>query len=204
MKKRRFYLNVIGLSIEIGHLDIVLKFLGRIEILSLPIIEKLMYNSFLNNDRHLFNTMCRLMKNGIYHLDSYESATLIIDLVQFSGNENMFIAFLDEFKSKFDFCTREENTTILHVCETNNFSDSTLLRLLLRPEGRFMFNSEDMDETTPVQCRKSYQYLGHSLGNLVRGVDWNDDTLVVYSSLNHAPILSSLIRQKGPPRSKDC
>lgn len=83
------------------------------------------------------------MKNDIYPLDSYESATLIIDLVQFSGNEDMFIAFMDEFECKFDFCTREENTTILHACETNNFSDSTLLRLLLRPEGRFMFNSED-------------------------------------------------------------
>lgn len=67
-------------------------------------------------------------KNGVNRLDSYESATLIIDLVQFSGNEDMFIAFLDKFECKFDFCTLDENTTILHVCETNNFSDSTLLR----------------------------------------------------------------------------
>lgn len=111
----------------------------------------------------------------------------------------MFIAFLDEFECKFDFCTQEEITTILHACETNNFSDSTLLRLLLRPEGRFMFNSEDMnemDEMTPVQCRISYQYLGHSLGSLVRDVDWKDDTLVEYSSLNHAPILSSFFLTK--------
>lgn len=203
-ERNMFYLNVIGISIEIGHLDIVLKFLERIEILTLPIIEKLMYTSFLNNDEHLFNIMCKLIKNGVNRLDSYESATLIIDLVQFSGNEDMFIAFLDKFECKFDFCTLDENTTILHVCETNNFSDSTLLRLLLRPEGKFMFNSEDMDEMTPVQCRKSYQYLGHSLSSLVRGVDWKDDTLVVYSSLKHAPILSGFTKQKGPPRSKDC
>lgn len=39
--KHMFYLNVIGLSIEIGRLDIVLKFLKWIEILSFPIIEKL-------------------------------------------------------------------------------------------------------------------------------------------------------------------
>lgn len=203
-KRNMFYLNVIGISIEIGHLDIVLKFLERIDILTLPIIEKLMYTSFLNNDEHLFNIMCKLIKNGVNRLDSYESATLIIDLVQFSGNEDMFITFLDKFECKFDFCTLDENTTILHVCETNNFSDSTLLRLLLRPEGKFMFNSEDMDEMTPVQCRKSYQYLGHSLSSLVRGVDWKDDTLVVYSSLKHAPILSGFTKQKGPPRSKDC
>lgn len=196
MKKRRFYLNVIGLSIEIGHLDIVLKFLGRIEILSLPIIEKLMYNSFLNNDRHLFNTMCRLMKNGIYHLDSYESATLIIDLVQFSGNEDMFIAFLDEFKSKFDFCTREENTTILHVCEAKIFSDSTLLRLFLRPEGRYMFNSEGMGEMAPVQCRESYQYPGHSDCNLLRDVDWRDNTLVVYSSFKYLQFCQVSLNEK--------
>lgn len=61
-KRNMFYLNVIGISIEIGHLDIVLKFLERIEILTLPIIEKLMYSSFLNNDEHLFNIMCKLIK----------------------------------------------------------------------------------------------------------------------------------------------
>lgn len=74
-KRNMFYLNVIGISIEIGHLDIVLKFLVRIEILSLPIIEKLMYNSFLNNDEHLFNIMYKLIKNSVNRLDSYESAT---------------------------------------------------------------------------------------------------------------------------------
>lgn len=50
-----FYFNVIGIFIEIGYLDIVLKFLERIEIFILLIIEKLMYISFLNNDEYLFN-----------------------------------------------------------------------------------------------------------------------------------------------------
>lgn len=57
-----FYFNVIGIFIEIGYLDIVLKFLERIEIFILLIIEKLMYSSFLNNDEYLFNIMCKLIK----------------------------------------------------------------------------------------------------------------------------------------------
>lgn len=57
-----FYFIVIGIFIEIGYLDIVLKFLKRIEIFILLIIEKLMYSSFLNNDEYLFNIMCKLIK----------------------------------------------------------------------------------------------------------------------------------------------
>lgn len=76
-----FYFNVIGIFIEIGYLDIVLKFLERIEIFILLIIEKLMYISFLNNDEYLFNIMCKLIKIGVNCLDFYELVILIVDLV---------------------------------------------------------------------------------------------------------------------------
>lgn len=105
----------------------------------------------------------------------------------------MFLASLNEFECKFD-CYIEENTTILHVCEAKIFSDSTLLRLFLRPEGRYMFNSEDMGEMAPVQCRESYP--GHSDCNLLRDVDWRDNTLVVYSSFKYLQFCQVSLNEK--------
>lgn len=71
-----------------------------------------------------------------------------------------------------------------------NFSNSTLLRLLRKPEGGFLFKFENRNGKTPVQCRASYKNV-RSVDVVSRGssdclcevkIGWRDDTLVVKSS----------------------
>lgn len=88
-----------------------------------------------------------------------------------------------------NFYNHFNGRTILHVCEKRKFSDSTLLRLLKRPEGMFMFTSVDKEGMTPVQCRAAYKKIRRKGGikgstdfYCIRDIDWRDDTLVVYSS----------------------
>lgn len=80
---------------------------------------------------------------------------LILECIQIFGKEEMFFNFLNEIPCNFYYHIR--GRTILHVCEERNFSDSTLLRLLQRPEGMFMFTSVDEEGRTPVQCRGAYK-----------------------------------------------
>lgn len=94
--------------------------------------------------------------------------------------------FLNE--TPCNFYIHFDGLTILHVCEKRKFSDSTLLRLLKRPEGMFMFTSVDKKGMTPVQCRAAYKKIRRDVGikslkdfYCIRDVDWRDDTLVVYS-----------------------
>lgn len=95
------------------------------------------------------------MKNVNFKMNSRKAAIMIIECVKCSGNEEMFNVFLNEFQCDFKNCTYLGNT-ILHACEAQNFSDSTLLRILQRPEGKSMFTSVDGCRRVPVQCRASY------------------------------------------------
>ena len=67
----------------------------------------------------------------------------------------MFLILLNQ--SHCDFTGVDVNgETILHACEKSDFSSSTLMKLLKRPEGSQMFTSENWEGKAPVQCRVSY------------------------------------------------
>lgn len=123
--------------------------------------------------------------------------------------------FMNEFQCNFNctcFCFGD--ITILHACEIAKFSDSILLRLLLRPEGRFMLTSKDaFFGRTPVQFRAAYRKIRqldrsgtqrYSSGCLRKqDIDWRDDAIVVYSSFKYSPVVSGFSKLECQPSTKD-
>lgn len=130
------------------------------------------------------------MKSVNLNLTDLKSAKLIMKCVLGGGNENMFNLFLNEFSCSFYHVT-EWGDTILHVCERENFSDSTLLRLLRRSEGEFVFTFVNKEGKTPVQYRTAYKNVRRevSLDRLFAyDIDWRDDTLLWNSSFKDRPV----------------
>lgn len=67
----------------------------------------------------------------------------------------MFLTLLNQIHC--DFTGVDVNSeTILHACEESDFSSSTLMRLLKRPDGPQMITSKNWGGRTPVQCKDSY------------------------------------------------
>lgn len=154
--RNRFYKEVINYSIVKGKKDIVLKFFDKVDTYTYDEVCKLMRLIFAQNSVDLFCLLCKKLKSVNFHIHSLISGSLSIECVKYSGNEDMFNCFLSEIPCNFNNCTHL-GSTILHACEAQNFSDSTLLRLLQGPNGKSMFTSVDGYKRTPVQCRASYK-----------------------------------------------
>lgn len=202
-----FYAFIIGIPDTI----IACKCLERVSSITLSSLRKWIYQFLNYNQDVLFRTLCTKMKSLHVQLDSNVAACLVITCVRSITTENMFLQFLNEFQCNFNYTIN--GNTILHACEESNYSDSTLLSLLQRPEGRLMFNSVCDKGRTPVQCRACYKTIrrmnkvgnrGHSSGGpRVRDVDWKDDTLVIYSSLRFASVLLGFSKKDIRSSSKD-
>lgn len=90
-----------------------------------------------------------------FELHPKTAAEISISCVRSGKDEKMFLILLNQ--SHCDFTGVDVNgETILHACEKSDFSSSTLMKLLKRPEGSQMFTSENWEGKTPVQCRVSY------------------------------------------------
>lgn len=214
--KRMFLMNIILMSsINYAKLDIAYTFLEMIEPFSFCVVNEIMEMIFLFNNEHLFRVLCKRMKKAQFQMDSWRAAELCICYTRLHGNEKMSNCFMSEFQCDFN-CTNRwlKDITILHACEIVNFSDSTLLRLLLRPEGRFMLTSKDaFFGWTPVQFRAAYKKIRRldksgtprqSSGYLrVHDIDWRDDAIVVYSSFKYSPIVSGFSKLECQPSTKD-
>lgn len=214
--RRMFLMNIILMS-SINHvkLDIAYTFLAMIEPFSFYVVNEFMDHVFLFNNEHLFRVLCKRIKRDQIQIDSWRAAELCICYTRLYGNEKMSNCFMSEFQCDFN-CTSQwlKDITILHACEIVNFSDSTLLRLLLRPEGRFMLTSKDaFFGWTPVQFRAAYKKIRRleksgtprqSSGYLrVHDIDWRDDAIVVYSSFKYSPIVSGFSKLECQPSTKD-
>lgn len=186
-----------------------------IEPFSFYVVNEFMDHVFLFNNEHLFRVLCKRIKRDQIQIDSWRAAELCICYTRLYGNEKMSNCFMSEFQCDFN-CTSQwlKDITILHACEIVNFSDSTLLRLLLRPEGRFMLTSKDaFFGWTPVQFRAAYKKIRRldksgtprqSSGYLrVHDIDWRDDAIVVYSSFKYSPIVSGFSKLECQPSTKD-
>lgn len=98
-------------------------------------------------DLSLLHLLCRKIKKYHFRYDSEDITYWILRCIHKFGKEDIFLIFLNEISCNFYFHIR--GRTILHVCEEGNFSDSTLLRLLKRPEGMFMLTSVDEEGELP-------------------------------------------------------
>lgn len=186
--RNEFYMSIIENSIITRNFDFTYLYLERIQNIS-EIQVFMLIRQFWHSkiDLNLFHLLCRKVKNLPFKLNSVELASWIVTCINSFGNENMFLFFLNEIP--LNFYNHFGRRTILHVCEHRKFSDSTLLRLLKRPEGMCMFTSVDEEKMTPVQCRAAYKKIRRDVGiksstdfYCIRDIDWRDDTLVVYSS----------------------
>lgn len=215
--RRMFLMNIIlTSSINYAKLDIAYTFLEMIEPFSFCVVNKFIEFIFLFNNEHLFRVLCKRIKRDQFQIDSWRAAELCICYTRLHGNEKMSNCFMSEFQCDFN-CTNRwlKDITILHACEIVNFSDSTLLRLLLRPEGRFMLTSKDaFFGWTPVQFRAAYKKIRRleksgtprqSSGyHRVHDIDWRDDAIVVYSSFKYSPIVSGFSKLEcQQPSTKD-
>lgn len=214
---RHMFLTDIILMSSINHakLDIAYTFLEMIEPFSSCVVSEFMNYIFLFNNEHLLRVLCKRMQRDQFQFDSRKAAEICICYTRLYGNEKMSNCFMSEFQCDFN-CTSQwlKDITILHACEIVNFSDSTLLRLLLRPEGRFMLTSKDaFFGWTPVQFRAAYKKIKRldksgtprqSSGYLrVHDIDWRDDAIVVYSSFKYSPIVSGFSKLECQPSTKD-
>lgn len=214
--RRVFLMDIILMSsINYAKLDIAYTFLEMIEPFSFCVVNKFIALIFLFNNEHLFRVLCKRMKKAQFQIDSWRAAELCICYTRFYRNEKMLNCFMSEFKCNFNcICFCFQDITILHACEIANFSDSTLLRLLLRPEGRFMLTSKDtFFGRTPVQCRAAYKTIRrldrsgtprYSSGCLrVQDIDWRDDAIVIYSSFKYSPIVLGFSKLECQQLTKD-
>lgn len=168
VEREEFYRKGISWAVMFGALDIVYILLERIQFISSAVVEFLMPTIFQLNKIDLYNTLSRKMKSVNLNLTDQKSAKLIMTCVLYGGNENMFNMFLNEFPCSFYHVT-DRGSTILHVCERKRFSDSTLLRLLRRSEGKFVFTSVDKEGRTPVQCRANNKNVRREVNKASRG-----------------------------------
>lgn len=188
--RNEFNMNIIQHSIIDRNFDFAYLYLERIQNISEEQVFMLIFQFWHSKiDLNLFHLLCRKVKNLPFKLNSEKLASKILTCIHSFGNENMFLFFLNE-NIPCNFNNHIDGRTILHVCEKRKFSDSTLLRLLKRPEGMFMLTSVDKEGMTPVQCRAAYKKIRGKEGikgstdfYCIRDIDWRDDTLVVYSSL---------------------
>lgn len=214
--RRVFLMNIILMSsINYVKLDIAYTFLEMIEPFSFCEVNEFMNLIFLFNNEHLVRVLCKRMRRAQFQIDSRRAAELCVWYTHLFKNEKMLNCFMSEFQCNFKCtCYCFGNITILHACEIANFSDSTLLRLLLRPEGRFMLTSKDAFlGRTPVQCRTAYKKIRRldRLGTprhssdcfRVQDIDWRDDAVVVYSSFIYSPIFSGFSKLECQPPTKD-
>lgn len=214
--RRVFLMNIILMSsINYVKLDIAYTFLEMIEPFSFCEVNEFMNLIFLFNNEHLVRVLCKRMRRAQFQIDSRRAAELCVCNTHLFKNEKMLNCFMSEFQCNFKCtCYCFGNITILHACEIANFSDSTLLRLLLRPEGRFMLTSKDAFlGRTPVQCRTAYKKIRRldRLGTprhssdcfRVQDIDWRDDAVVVYSSFIYSPIFSGFSKLECQPPTKD-
>lgn len=213
-----FVNNIIFSAFIIGIPDIHIacKCLERVSSITLFSLRKWIFQFLNYNQDVLFRTLCTKMKSLHVHLDSKVATCIVISCVRIDTTENMFLKFLDEFQCNFNYTIN--GNTILHACEESNYSDSTLLSLIQRPEGSLMFNSVCDEGRTPVQCRAFYKTIrrrwveqlhkvgnrGHSSGGpRIRDLDWKDDTLVIYSSLRYASVLLGVSKKNIRSSSKE-
>lgn len=192
-----FYRNVILFSVVMNKLDIALKILEMIKSVSNEIVKWLVLGIFIWNKSGFFNTMRKILKKVYFKIDSVEVARLCISGVKINGNEQLFNEFLNAFPCNFQFCV--DLNTILHVCEVQNFSNTTLLHLIQRPEGKFMFTLVDDKGRTPVQCMTVYKKVrpvdvASSYRHCVHDIDWRDDTLVLYSPVKNVHVIDVVWR----------
>lgn len=139
-----FYMNIIEFSISHGNFDFAYEYFEKTQNISEKQMCKLISKFWCKKiDRSLFHLLCRKIKNVHFKCNSQAFTGVILECIHAYGKEDMFLIFLNEISCNcyYDFRGR----TILHVCEERNFSDSTLLRLLQRPEGMFMFTSVDKE-----------------------------------------------------------
>lgn len=214
--RRVFLMNIILMSsINYVKLDIAYTFLEMIEPFSFCEVNEFINLIFLFNNEHLFRVLCKRMRRTQFQIDSRRAAELCVCYTHLFKNEKMSNCFMSEFQCNFKCtCYCFGHITILHACEIANFSDSTLLRLLLRPEGRFMLTSKDtFFGMTPVQWRAAYEKIRrldrsgtprYSSGCLrVQDIDWRDDAIVVYSSFKYSSIVSGFSKLECQPPTKD-
>lgn len=195
--RNNFYRNVILFSIISNKLDIALKILEMIELVSNKIVKWLVLGIFIWNKTGFLNTMCKILKDVHFQIDSVEAARLCISCVECNGNEKLLNEFLNAFTCNFQVGVGLK--TILHVCEAQNFSDAILLNLIQRPEGKIMFSLVDDKGRTPVQCRAVYKKVrpvdvASSNHHCVRDIDWRDDTLVMYSPIKKVHVIDIVWR----------
>lgn len=151
-----FYIKIIEFSIIHGNFNFADEYLEKIQNISENQVYILIYKFWQRKiDLSLLHLLCRKIKKYHFRYDSEDITYWILRCIHKFGKEDIFLIFLNEISCNFYFHIR--GRTILHVCEEGNFSDSTLLRLLQRPEGMFMFTSVDKEGRTPVQCRSAYK-----------------------------------------------
>lgn len=211
-----FVMNIIlTSSINYAKLDIAYTFLEMIEPFTICVVNEFINLIFLFNNEHLFRVLCERMRRAKFQIDSWTAAELCISYTHLFKNEKMLNYFMNEFQCNFNctcFCFGD--ITILHACEIAKFSDSILLRLLLRPEGRFMLTSKDaFFGRTPVQFRAAYRKIRqldrsgtqrYSSGCLRKqDIDWGDDAIVIYSSFKYSPVVSGFSKLECQPSTKD-
>lgn len=189
-ERERFYRDGIFYAAIFEKLDIVYVLLERIQSILYADVALIIPTIFKLNRIDLYDTLSRKIKSVNLNLTDLKSAELIMKCVHEGGNEIMFNMFLNEFSCSFYHVTDRGNT-ILHVCERKNFSDSTLLRLLRRSEGEFLFTFVNEEGKTPVQYRTAYKNVRRevSLDRLFAyDIDWRDDTLLWNSSFKDRPV----------------
>ena len=176
-EKQEFYKVVFFQSFYMCKLDITLKYLEKIYPVAVIPIKKTMIDIFVKgNLDKVFYALCSKMRRENFQLRSKTAAEICIFCVSRKKNESMFLTLLTQNKCDFNTCDGDSNT-ILHVCEQSGFSNSVLLELLKRPEGPFMFLSENAHGRTPVQCRESYEKI-KKLWVKRTCVKWSDDNFI--------------------------
>lgn len=188
--RNTFCRTCIRMSMTFDKIDVGFVILKNIQSISFNEVERIFFRIFLRRREDLFDTLCREMKRVHFKLTDLQAAELLMKCVLFSHNEDMFNVFLNEFPCSLYYVTDQGNT-ILHVCEEIHFSDSTLLRLLRRSEGKFVFTFVNEEGRTPVQYRTAYTNVRREVNKPSRvssdrlyvcGIDWRDDTLLMKSS----------------------
>lgn len=146
-------MDIIELSIIHGNFDFAYEYLDKIQNISENQVHMLIYE-FWHRKIYLslFHLLCRKIRNNHFRYNSQILTDLILRCIQIFGREEMFLNFLNEIPCNFYYHIR--GRTILHVCEERNFSDSTLLRLLQRPEGMFMMKKGELPFSVGVPTKK--------------------------------------------------
>ena len=155
-EKQTFYERIILESLDKRQSKIALKYLDKVKPLTSIFVEKAMKLCVLNTN-DFFYALCSKMQceKFVKKLYPKTAANIGIDIVLWKKDEEMFLTFLNQIHC--DFTDVDINgETILHACERSDFSSSTLMKLLKRPEGPQMFTSKNRQGRTPVQCRVSY------------------------------------------------